>query len=127
LDCKLQGKKFRFVSSTLLGSKDSKETKKIKSEAGKKRWSDPIEIQKQRERFIGNHNFGDVSGSKNPMFGKHHSNETKQKIGAKSRGQHWKLSKEQRLARSGNNNPMSRKNTRLRFLKVLCKRTENIQ
>lgn len=115
------------VRQSLLGTKDSDETRKNKRDAANKRYENPLEHQKQRESMMGNHNFGDVSGANNPMFGQHQSDSAKEKISRAGKGRHFRLTEEQRLARCGDNNPMSKKNTRRRFLEILYKRMESLQ
>lgn len=72
----------------------TEESKRIMSEKAKERWKN----QEIRERYI--NNCPDRSGENNPMYGKHHSSETKQKIREAHLGKPLNLSVEQRKRRS---------------------------
>jgi group I intron endonuclease len=67
----------------------------------KEYWS---KFSKEERKICRNWSKRDVSGEKNPMFGRKHSEETKRKIGSKSVNRNW-ISKDH----NGSNNPGAKK------------------
>lgn len=72
----------------------TEERKKMFSEMAKERWKNP----EYREAHRLHH--PNMSGKNNPMYGKHHSEEAKQKIRKAHLGKPYKLSDEERRKRS---------------------------
>lgn len=81
------------LSSGFKGNHHSDEAKKKISEVSKKFWQDPEYLKKMKNRpkqcgekngMYGDHRF---SGENHPMYGKHHTEEAKQKISARMKGE----------------------------------------
>ena len=80
----------------MLGKHHSEESKKKMSNAkkGKPAHNKGIPMSEETKKKLSESKKGLLSGEKNPMFGKHHSEETKQKIGGVHKGKH--ISEEQK-------------------------------
>ena len=74
----------------MFGKHHSEETKKKMSESkkGKPAHNKGVPMSEETRRKLSEAKKGLLSGEKNPMFGKHHSEETKQKIGEVHKGKH---------------------------------------
>lgn len=78
------------IRQSNIGKRRAEKTRKANSEAGKKNWQDP----EYREMIIKARK-GSMAGEKHPMFGKHHSEESRKK-----------MSKSQIGLKAGKNHPM---------------------
>ena len=81
------------LSSGFYGKHHSEETKKKIGEYSKKLWKDPEYLKKMKNRpkhcgekngMYGDHRF---AGKNHPFYGKHHTEEAKQKISARMKGE----------------------------------------
>lgn len=81
----------KHISESLKIHFESSEARQKVSDGLKNRTQEKIDLWKKHlsESSKGNHNWGDVSGTNNPMFGKHRSKESRRKQG-KTRKENWR-------------------------------------
>jgi len=83
------------------GFKHSQKTKDRISATCKKVLGTPEAIEANRKRNLGHKNNYDISGKNNPMYGKHHSKETKAKIRKKAIGRKVSEETRRKLSKAG--------------------------